>query len=214
MAAGAITAASGTLISGSAAMAAGVTATAATSLSTAGVATTGAAAGSFVGTGTGLMGTGLTATSVLGEVAAFVGMGQSIHQHQKQKAEAKSARIDAEHKAGAETAQAADQATRAQMEIAEEKAGTAVAEQQQRGVVGNLMNRSDMQIARLQAEVDRDANRAQAVTDTKAATVRSDQRIAYRNIDMNRRHAYSQIKDPSKLGLALQLGSSAIGGFI
>ena len=188
------------------------TATAATAGTAAALSTAGVAGGLGVGTGTGLAGTAVTAGGLLTEVAAFVSIGQGIHQNNEAKKRVRVAKQSAEDVANAKFGTARDQAARAVREEQEQGAADVIADARAQGVVHNLQNRSDLQVAALSREVDRESQSNKAALQLRLEAISGSVRDAYQNVSINRASAFAAAgKDPGNVGLALSLGSTALG---
>jgi hypothetical protein len=162
-------------------------------------------------TGAGIGGTAITAGGVLAEVAAFVSIGQGVHQHKESKRRAHGARKVAAENAATARVQAGNEAQRAVMQEAELGAEEQKRSVRDKGIVANLQNRSDVQIAALTREVDRETQALEAAAELRLEAVSSDVRSAYRNIQANENSARREARGPSNFGLALSLGSTALG---
>lgn len=157
---------------------------------------------------------GLTATTVLGEVAALASLATSLQQHSAGKKRAKDARKIFKANARVERNQAADEAVRAGAAEAEEAAATTIERAQSQGVIHNLQNRSDVQIAALTREIEREAQTHDAAVATRLEAISGDVRSAYKVIEANANAARRGARDPSGLALALNIGSNAVSSYL
>jgi len=205
-AAGAVTA--GATVSAALTVGAGVASGAVTTATTSafavggvvGAATPGATAGGAFTTG-----------ALLTEAVAFASIGQGVHQNKEAKRRAAGARKDASDLAKSQRGQAANEAARAVRAEAEIGAESKIEEAEAQGVVHNLQNRSDVQVATLSRQVEREQQGRETAASTRLEAVQGDVRSAFNNIQINENRARREAKDPSNLGLALSLGSTALG---
>ena len=173
---------------------------------------TGAAGGVTVGAGIG--GTALTGSALLAEAAALASIGQSSFEFREAKRVARGLRQDAREKAAAARIQAQVEGFQGTKEAAAENEAIAIAGAEQLGEVHALQNRGDVQLATLARQTTRVTQREQAGVAVRLEAVHADVRSAFRNIRANEAAAVRAARDPSKLGFALKLGASAIGGAI
>jgi hypothetical protein len=169
-----------------------------------------AAGGTVAGAGAGIAGTAMTVASIGVELAAFASIGQGIHSHNEAVALAKDQEESALMTADIEKGDAFNEAVQENRVLAEEGAIIEIQQARDRGKASNLMNRSDMQVASLLREADREAQTSEAALATKTQNVRSSLRGSYRSINIARNERLGSIKKPSKGSLALGLGTTAV----
>jgi hypothetical protein len=176
-----------------------------------GTAATATVGGSVAGAGVGIMGTALTASSILAEVVAIVGVAQTVHQHQQAKGDAKMARDHADSVAKHERANTRDEQMREMRKEAEKGVADKIQHAKDVGTMQNAQNRSNRQIAALIREVDREAMSNENALKTRVEAVNAEARGNYRNIALNQRNAYDANRGPSDNALYINLGTSALG---
>lgn len=192
------------------AVAAGAAASAAATATAAGVA--GTAALTIGGAaGFGATGTALSGAAILGEAVAFAGLAKGVHEHKEAKRDARRMRKDAATAANIQRTNAANEAARATQAEAEQGSEDVKETARKQGRVHSLQNRSDVQIAALTREVEREQQSTKAASATRLEAVSSDVRAAYRNIQSNENRARREAQGPGTTGLALSLGSLALG---
>jgi hypothetical protein len=169
-----------------------------------------AAGGAAAGAGAGIAGTAVTVASIGVELAAFASIGQGIHSHNEAVELAEDQEMSALRTADVEESNAYDEAVRENRTLAEEGAIIEIQQARDRGKASNVMNRSDMQVASLLREADREAQSSEAALSTKAQNVRSSLRSEHRAIKQRRNQTLGSIDKPSKGSLALGLGTTAV----
>lgn len=155
--------------------------------------------------------TAITAAGLLTEAVAFASIGQGVHQNKEAKRRAKDARKDASQTAAAQRNTASDQAARATKIEAEAGASEKIRGERNKGIIHNLQNRGDVQIAVLTREIEREQQGHEAAAATRLEAVQGDVRSAFRNIQANENRARREARAPSNLSFALSLGSTALG---
>jgi hypothetical protein len=169
-----------------------------------------AAGGSAVGAGASIAGTAVTVASIGVELAAFASIGQGIHSHKEAVQLANEQEDAALLTADIEEGEAFNEAVRENRTLAEEGAIIEIQQARDRGKASNVMNRSDMQVASLLREADREAQTSEAALATKTQNVRSSLRSEHRAIKARRNATLGSIDKPSKGSLALGLGTTAV----
>ena len=171
----------------------------------------GGAAAFGSGTATAGGATAIGAAGILTEAVAFASIGQAVHQNKEAKRRASGARRDAKLTADAQRNQAQDEAARATKISAEEGASAKIENARSQGIVHNLQNRGDVQVATLTREIEREQQSHEAAAATRLEAVQGDVRSAFNNIQANENRARREARSPSRLSLALSIGSTALG---